>query len=59
METTEKTILVPEITTQERFEEVLKQNSIIVLDFFSPVCGPCKVSTHVFASRCSFSLIDY
>lgn len=50
----EKTNLVLEIKTQKKFDEVLKQDHITVLDFFSPVCGPCRVSINIIAQTNAF-----
>lgn len=36
--------IVTEIHNADDFNKVIKQKGITVLDFFSPVCAPCKVS---------------
>jgi thioredoxin 1 len=35
--------LVQEITDLEHFEEIIKSNKIVVLDFYSTQCPPCTV----------------
>ncbi|CUM65850.1 uncharacterized protein PRCAT00003499001 [Priceomyces carsonii] len=34
---------VTEIKSLKKFQEVLNQKGIVVLDFFSPTCKPCEI----------------
>ena len=48
-ETFDPPITVPEITTIEDKETLIRHNKVVVIDIYADWCGPCKTSAPLFA----------
>ena len=46
---------VHEITSSTQFETLKESNTILILDFYAPWCGPCKLLTPILTRVCSSS----
>jgi thioredoxin-like negative regulator of GroEL len=44
---------VIELESEEQFDELINGNSIVIVDVYSPTCGPCKKFEPVFAQVAS------
>ncbi|GAB1313419.1 hypothetical protein MFIFM68171_03629 [Madurella fahalii] len=40
-------VLHPKVSTDDAFREIVKNNKIVLLDFFATWCGPCKIISPV------------
>jgi thioredoxin 1 len=38
----------PQAVTAEQFEAVIRDNEIVIIDFWAPWCAPCKHFAHVY-----------
>ncbi|MGB2741537.1 MAG: thioredoxin [Cognaticolwellia sp.] len=50
---------VEEIRSEQHFSDVLASNNKVLIDFWAPWCGPCKVMTPIFEQVAAEKSADF